>query len=134
MNYFIYLFGLLIMFFGCSKTPNTAPIYEEVPTTMLFILNMADEIELDNFDTETQFVDVAGTFNSWEGEHLESIDDSLYTITITNVLPNDIIEFKFRIDGDWENAEFPGGGDNRTYIVEKGDNTLEYCYNQETCN
>jgi len=41
------------------------------------------------------------------------------------------LEFKFRIDGDWNNAEFPGGGANRIYEVIQGENILEFWYNDE---
>ena len=40
-------------------------------------------------------------------------------------------KFKFRIDGDWDNSEFPGGYSNRMYEVVQGENILEFWYNDE---
>ena len=106
------------------------------PTIIIFLVNMSHQIELGNFDPDTQFLDVAGTFNNW-GEtdsHLADIDNSIYTITITEIEVDDEIEFKFRIDGDWNNSEFPGYGDNRSYTVEQGENVLEFWYNDDDGN
>ena len=36
--------------------------------------------------------------------------------------------------GDWDKAEFPGGGDNRSYTVEQGENIVEYWFNDENGN
>ena len=74
---------------------------------------------IQNFNPETQFVDVAGSFNNWDGINyvLEPIGNNIYTIIISNVEAGDELEFKFRIDGDWNNAEFPGYGGNRQYSV-----------------
>ena len=42
----------------------------------------------------------------------------------------EVIEFKFRINGLWDDlTEFPGGGSNRSYTVKQGENNLVYCYN-----
>ena len=64
------------------------------------------------------FVDVAGTFNSWNGasSHLTDADgDGIYTLTVP-ALPNfQNIEYKYRINGDWNTSEFPSGGPNRVY-------------------
>jgi len=107
------------------------------PTTLTFLVDMSYQIELDNFDPESQILDVAGTFNEWPATgiiktQLEMIDDNIYTTIISNVEAGDPIEFKFRIDADWENSEFPGGGDNRSYDVKEGENILEYFYNDES--
>ena len=106
------------------------------PTTLIFLLNMSYQIEIQNFNPDTQFIDVAGTFNDWDGTnyHLEQSDNYIYTITISDIEAEDELEFKFRINGDWENAEFPEYGENRNYTVMQGENILEMWYNNEEGN
>ena len=97
---------------------------------------MSNQIELGNFDSDTNFLDVAGTFNNWDGTdyHLVAIENNVYTITITDIEAGDEIAFKFRINGSWDKAEFPDGGDNRSYTVEQGENIVEYWFNDENGN
>ena len=104
------------------------------PTILIFLVNMSYQIELQNFNPDTQFLDVAGSFNDWNGAdyHLQETEDDVYTITITDIEAGDELEFKFRIDGDWDLAEFPGGGSNRTYIPVQGENILELWYSDES--
>jgi hypothetical protein len=75
------------------------------------------------FNPATDFVDVAGTFNGWDGtnHHLTAGTDSVYSITVDN-LKDTIYEFKFRINGSWDDAtcEFPKGGPNRKITVQNG--------------
>ena len=106
------------------------------PTIIIFSVNMSYQIELENFDSDTNFLDVAGTFNNWDGTdyHLVAIENNVYTITITDIEAVDEIEFKFRINGSWDKAEFPDGGDNRSYTVEQGENIVEYWFNDENGN
>jgi len=106
------------------------------PTLLILLVNMSYQIELGSFDPDIHFLDVAGTFNVWDGTnyHLVELESNLYTITITNLDADDEIKFKFRIDGDWNNAEFPDGGDNRSYIVKQGEQILELWYNDESGN
>ena len=99
---------------------------------------MSYQIELENFDPSIDYVDVAGSFNQW-GEinlnteyHLESNEDNIYSITVTGLEANSQIEFKFRINGDWNNSEFPGGGVNREYSVIQGQNILELWYDDNS--
>ena len=106
------------------------------PTIVTFFVNMSYQVELGNFDIENDFVDVAGTFNGWDGSnnHLSLVDNDIYTLSITNIQAGDILEFKFRINGSWDAAEFPGYGANRNYMVLQGDNILEYWFNDESGN
>ena len=106
------------------------------PTILTLLVNMSYQVEMQNFNPETQFVDVAGSFNNWDGINyeLEPIGNNIYTIIISNVEAGDELEFKFRIDGDWNNAEFPGYGGNRQYSVIQGENILEVWYNNEEGN
>ena len=109
------------------------------PTTLIFLVNMSYQIELGNFNPDTQFLDIAGTFNSWQDPYSSNYNlvpsdnnNTIYTITITNIEVAVELEFKFRIDGDWDLAEFPGGGSNRTYIPVQGENILELWYSDES--
>ncbi len=109
--------------------------YGEInPTTLMFLVNMSYQIELGNFNPITDYVDVAGSFNQW-GEinlnvdyHLEHTENSIYSIMITGLEANTQIDFKFRINGDWNNSEFPGGEINREYTIIQGQNILEIWY------
>jgi len=101
------------------------------PTLIRFLVNMSYQITQGNFNPSVQYVDVAGTFNDWSGTQLDLVDNDIYTIVVSDINPGDQIEFKFRIDGDWDNSEFPGGYSNRMYEVVQGENILEFWYNDE---
>lgn len=99
-----------------------------------FSVNMSYQIELGNFIPSSDFVDVAGNFNGWDGvnHHLtESLAAGVYTITVDGFEAGAALEFKFRINGDWATSEFPGGGPNRTYEVVAGTNEILVWYNDE---
>ena len=100
----------------------------EAPVT--FNVNMTNHIESGEFVPSTDFVDVAGTFNEWNGSaHMEDADgDGIYTITVDACPVGQVIEFKYRINGNWDTAEFPDGGANRTYTV-RYYNVLNHTYN-----
>ena len=78
------------------------------------------------------FVDVAGTFNSWNGseEMLETEEGSgIYSIIISTLTVGDTIQYKFRINGNWDTSEFWGQPDNnRIYTVEAVGNLVEHWY------
>jgi len=64
------------------------------------------------------FVDVAGTFNTWNGSahHLTDVDgDGIYSLTVPALTTFQNIEYKYRINGNWSTSEFPSGGPNRVY-------------------
>ena len=96
---------------------------------------MSYQIESEKFNVD-DFLDIAGDFlNNWNGteDHLNDTDgDGIYEITFTNLEAGNIIRFKFRINGSWdENShEFPGG-DDRVHLVIQGSQTLSYWYNDE---
>jgi hypothetical protein len=99
-------------------------------------VNMSYWTYLDKFDPATDYVDVAGNFNNWDGanHHLTTVDDSIYSITLNDMIVGSVLEFKFRINGSWDDAtaEFPSGGPNRTYTVVEGVNVYDAWYNDET--
>lgn len=108
-------------------------IAQTVPIT--FRVNMSYQIESEQFDPDEEFVDIAGTFNGWGNELTILSDgdgDEIYDITLAGSTPYTTIEFKFRINGQWDGREeFPGGGPNRTYVVQQDSNEIYVWYNDE---
>ena len=144
MNYFMGLIYFLL-FFGCSKTPSTAPLFEEDPTLVTLTVDMAYQIEQDNFNADTDVVRVVGSFtDNWSGSIiLELAEDAKYSTVVTGLQSGDEILFKFRIndEGDegWEHPnpsiteciEDGFGSYNRKYTVLDGDNPLSYWFGDE---
>jgi hypothetical protein len=109
-----------------------------VPTgpTIHWMVNMSYQIDQGNFIEGTDVLDVAGSFNDWpatlaEDYLLTSMGDGIYEITVSDFTVDDMIEYKFRINGDWNTSEFPDGGANRTYTVAAGMNEISVWYNDE---
>jgi hypothetical protein len=100
----------------------------EAPVT--FNVNMNKHIASGEFKPGTDFVDVAGTFNNWSGSaHLTDPEaDGIYTITLPGIPVGKVIEYKYRINGDWNTSEYPNGGPNRKYTVRYW-NVLNNTYN-----
>lgn len=100
----------------------------QAPVT--FNVDMNKHITNGEFHPGSDFMDVAGSFNGWGGSaHMEDADaDGIYTITIAGLPVGEKIEFKYRINGNWDTSEFPAGGPNRTYIVRYW-NVLNHIYN-----
>jgi len=102
---------------------------------ILFEVNMSYQIDQNQFDPETEFVDVAGTFNNWGGDLIQLSDadgDSTYSVTVKGFSSGQTIEFKFRINGQWNGREeFPGTGNNRSYTVKPNNNEISVWYNDE---
>jgi hypothetical protein len=89
----------------------------QAPAT--FNVNMTKHIASGEFKPGTDFVDVAGTFNNWSGSaHMTDPEaDGIYTITLDGLKVNSVIEYKYRINGNWNTSEYPNGGPNRKYTV-----------------
>jgi hypothetical protein len=90
------------------------------PKSADVVLNVDMTLPIANgsFKTASDFVDVAGTFNGWNGaaHHLTDADgDGIYSLTIPAMGTFQSIEYKYRINGDWNTSEFPSGGPNRVY-------------------
>jgi hypothetical protein len=96
---------------------NVIPGY--VPVVMS--VNMKNEIMKGTFVPKKDFVDVAGTMTGWGNYNDELFDKNSDSIYVTHPAvvapPGDTMEFKFRINSDWETSEFPGGGPNRKFGV-----------------
>ena len=95
---------------------------------------IADSLFFPRNDT----VDVAGTFNNFDGtKHILSIvpgtDSAIYSITIPGFIVGDRLEFKFRINSTFNDSivEFPFGQPNRIWIVEEGKYTYTCFYNNQ---
>ena len=108
-----------------------------VPSTDLSLtVKMRVWYEEEKFDPEEDFVDVAGTFNGW-GETAMVLDaveedpDLAYSIIIPKLAIGSTHEFKFRINGSWDDntSEFPMGGPNRVVAISSGENVYTYWYN-----
>lgn len=70
------------------------------------------------FAASSDFVDIAGSFNGWNGadHHMEDTDgDGIYTLAIAGFSIWQNFEYKYRINGNWNTSEFPDGGPNRVY-------------------
>jgi hypothetical protein len=100
----------------------------EAPVT--FNVDMTKHIASGEFNPGADFVDVSGSFNGWTGSaHLTDPEaDGLYTITLDGMPVGQMIEYKYRINGDWNTSEYPNGGPNRKYTVRYW-NVLNDTYN-----
>jgi hypothetical protein len=105
---------------------------------LTFIVNMSEYITDSSFFPRTDTVDVAGTFNNFEGtKHILSIvpgtDSAIYAITIPGFITGDRLEFKFRINSTWNDSivEFPYGQPNRVWVIEEGKYTYTCFYNDQ---
>ena len=87
-----------------------------------FQVNMSAQIERGKFIVGTDVLDVAGTINNWgETINLLSDDDADGIYTATLPIAEGAIEYKFRINSNWDTAEAVS---NRTYTVVPGDNVI----------
>jgi hypothetical protein len=100
-----------------------------------FNVDMKKHIANGEFIPGTDKVDVAGSFNAWAGsDFLNDADgDGIYSITVNDLLIGGIIEYKYRINANWDTSEFPLGGPNRKYQV-KYWNILNNVYNNGLTN
>ncbi|MEQ9308923.1 MAG: alpha-amylase family glycosyl hydrolase [Balneolaceae bacterium] len=100
-----------------------------------FNVNLSLQIELENFDPENEFVDVAGSFNGWGSTLTQLSDtdnDSIYTATVNGFTIGETIAYKFRYNGLWDDREeFPGAGNDRTYTIQPDSNIILVWYNNE---
>jgi len=78
-----------------------------------FIVDMTYQIDMGAFEPEVDYVDIAGTMNNWSfSPPMEDMGDNRYEIQY-GFEGAGIVEYKFRINGDWATGEFPNGGPNR---------------------
>jgi len=103
--------------------------------TVTFNVNMSYQVTLGNFDPETEFVDISGNFNDWPptGTTTNELTEGpayVYSTTIEDFTVGEELEFKFRINSDWDNAEL-FDEPNRTYTVIEGLNEITVWYNND---
>ena len=98
--------------------------------SVTFNVDMNAHIASGEFAPGADFVDVAGTFNEWNGSDALTDDDGdgIYTMTLASMPVATKLEYKYRINGNWDTSEFPDGGPNRTYTVRYW-NVLDNVYN-----
>jgi hypothetical protein len=101
-----------------------------------FVVNMTRYITDSLFNPRTDTVDVAGTFNNYDGRKniltiVPGTDSTVYSVTIPGFLDGDSLEFKFRINSSWNDTavEFPFGQPNRIWKVEHDQYTYTCYYN-----
>ena len=104
--------------------------------SLTFVVNMSKYIADSLFNPRTDTVDVAGTFNAYDGtKNILSIvpgsDSAVYSTIIPGFLDGDHLEFRFRINSSWNDTavEFPFGQPNRNWIVERDKYTYTCFYN-----
>ena len=88
-----------------------------------FQVDMSYQIELGKFDRNSEWVEVAGSFNGWNGSgrFQDNDGDGVYELTIGGFNTGDNHGYKFRLNGQWDGREeFPGVGNDRMHTV--GDN------------
>ncbi len=80
---------------------------------------MNAHIQNGEFYPNSHFVDIAGSFNDWTGSApmTDPDADGIYSITIENLPVGEKVEYKYRINGNWDTSEFPLGGPNRSYTI-----------------
>ncbi len=121
--------GLNRMFRVPSRPMTVKYMYNDFDTTtvpMTFICDMYYQIKAGHFNPNpyVDYLDVAGSMNNWGAyDVMFDIDhDSIYQVTLnlprSLISPYTPIDFKFRINGNWNTSEFSDGGPFRTYFLE----------------
>lgn len=90
-----------------------------------FIVDMRYAAREGIFDPSMDYVDIAGSLNGWDGTDYHLTDDNsdtLYEILVEELGLEQIVEYKFRINGSWDDDkhEFPAGGPARHATVIDG--------------
>jgi hypothetical protein len=124
--------GVNRMFRVPGKSMTVKYMFNNFDTTtipMTFTCDMYYQIKAGHFNPYPymDYLDVAGSMNNWGAYDVlfDLAHDSIYQVTLN--LPRSLIslyvpiEFKFRINGNWNTSEFPDGGPYRKYFLQ---NTL----------
>jgi hypothetical protein len=115
---------------GFTERPQLSPV--DVTLNVM----MHEWLRQGKFNLATDYVDVAGTMNGWGSDEMllsDTDSDTTYSITIP-LLPYSTHQFKFRINGSWNDAtaEFPYGGPAREITVGETASEHTYWYNDDT--
>lgn len=101
-----------------------------------FNIDMNAEIDAGNFLVGTDVLEIVGGVNGWPGELVpeewqptDADEDGIYTLTTPAVYnEGEVLEFKFRLNGNWDTNEFPGPQPNRFYKVRAENNIYDAVY------
>jgi Domain of unknown function (DUF5123)/Divergent InlB B-repeat domain/Secretion system C-terminal sorting domain len=109
--------------------------FEEAFFEVELNVNMSVWADDAKFTVGTDSVDIAGSMNGWGAVPMWTEDEDgdtiySYTLIVDENYPN--LEWKFRINGSWNDAtaEFPLGGPARTFTV-VSDTSLTFWYNND---
>jgi hypothetical protein len=94
-------------------------------------VDMTNQVGLGTFNPATDFVDVAGSFNSWSGSsHLTQPDAAKQVYQLDTIINDSLVthQFKFRINASWATSEFANGGPNRYLWIPAKPITYKYIY------
>jgi len=115
--------------------------YEPGTVPMTFKCIMSYQIKMGRFDKAKDYVDFAGSINNW-GDYdvlFDRSNDSIYEFNInvdTNYIINQTkIQYKYRINGSWDNAE--SGADRIARVQDTtagGTNIIQVWYNDQNPN
>ncbi len=125
--------SLKLTFFSILLLSFYLPISAQVNIT--FQVDMSYQIEQGKFDKNSEWVEVAGSFNGWNGSgrFQDDNDDGIYELTIGGFTAGDNHGYKFRLNGQWDGREeFPGVGNDRMHTVGDDGEVLFHWYNNET--
>jgi hypothetical protein len=93
-----------------------------------FVIDMIYQAQLGTYNENTDFVDVVGTMNNWEGspamEHA-----GFYLLSITLICEPGIVEYKFRINGNVTTIENFGSGINRMTFATPEPQSIYHYFN-----
>lgn len=103
---------------------------DQSPTSLKMYVDMSAQIADGSFVPGTNTLDAAGSFNGWQGGTMLTDDDSngIYEGS-SGATAGETVEYKYRINGNWDSSEFPAGGANRKWTVAAGLNELREAYN-----
>lgn len=99
-----------------------------------FLVDMRYAAREGRFMPETDYVDIAGSLNDWDGTDYSMTDDngdSIYEILVEELDLETTVEYKYRINGSWDEDkhEFPNSGPNRHATVIDGQRDAKSVFN-----
>jgi hypothetical protein len=113
--------------FNLSLTP-------VAPVDITFNVDMNVQMFLNHFDPATDSVDMVSNVSFWThtGNMTDVDGDGIYSMTVPGFAVGEPIKYKYRINGDWNLAEFgPTIYTNRTYVPVVGTNQTMDLYNNQ---
>jgi hypothetical protein len=102
-----------------------------VPSVVItFQVDMTYQIEKGEFNPFLDTLDLPGTMNGWAGtQRLTPVGSTKVYEYVYTLDSNTVVQYKYRINGSMETAEFPNGGPNRMYRVPNHPDTVKCFYN-----